>query len=263
MRRPLVLLAAGLVGQAVLLTRLADLQPPAGVCLVVGAAFAAAVATGSWRRLTGPGRSALAMWAAGGFGMTLGWWADLDFASAAALLRSGAAAPGAWCGLASAGGFASIPGPHLHLLSWMNVGMLAAGAFAMRGARRPFESRSSPRASFTVEAVAMVLGMSAGAVVAARVGTALPAAGAVVAAHALMNVGMLVAMRGATLARAALQAAVRCSSLWVRKTSTGGIVGRASDHRTSGNSSTTVSNARNSTAPRATRVASCPSGNSA
>jgi hypothetical protein len=45
------------------------------------------------------------MLALGGLGMTLGWWADLDFGSAAALFRAapGATAAGAWCGLAPLG----------------------------------------------------------------------------------------------------------------------------------------------------------------
>jgi len=184
-----LLVAAGLLAQGALLVPLAGAGTAAGLRLVTGAALAGVLAAVAWPRLASPARASLAMLAAGGFGMTLGWWADLGFGSAAAAGPDAAA----WCGLAPGGGL-----PGLHLLCWMNAGMLAAGALAMRIAH----GRRAPGAA-AADALAMALGMSGGAALAVRVAPSLSAEAAVVSAHALMNAGMLAGMQLAVLARIA------------------------------------------------------------
>jgi hypothetical protein len=188
MRLAPLLVAAGLLAQGALLGLLAGAGAAAGLLLAGGAALAGAAAVLAWPRLAPPARASLAMLAAGGSGMTLGWWADLGFASAAA---AGPAAAG-WCGLAPGG----VPG--LHLWCWMNAGMLAAGALAMRLVHGPRAARA-----IAGDGLAMVLGMSAGAALAARWGESLPAEAAVVSAHAAMNAGMLAGMQLAALAHIA------------------------------------------------------------
>jgi hypothetical protein len=194
MTRAPLLVAGGLLAQGLLLVPLAGVGGRAGWGVAAGAALAAALAAAAGRWLAPAGGASLAMLAAGGLGMTLGWWADLDFASAAAVLRDAPDAA-AWCGFPARDGH-GLPGAHL--LSWMNAGMLAAGGLALRvaGARG---ACGGPAARF-VGAAAMVAGMGAGAALAAPLGRALPAERAVVAAHALMNAGMLAGMQAAALA---------------------------------------------------------------
>jgi hypothetical protein len=182
--------AAGLAGQAVLLVAIAGVRGACALAVLGAGGLAAAAAAAAWPRLR-PGASAsLLMLSLGGLGMALGWWADLGFASAAALLRAApeAMAAGAWCGLAPLR-----PGAHaapgLHLASWMNAGMLAAGGLAM--AAGSGRARRCGLAALLTEALGMLLGMSAGASLAARGAAALPVEAAVGAAHLLMLGGML------------------------------------------------------------------------
>jgi D-xylose transport system substrate-binding protein len=190
--------AAGLLAQALLLVALADLAPRTAASLIAGGCLAALVAVALWPRLSGALRTALAMLALGGLGMTLGWWADLGFASAAALLRADpeAAAAGAWCGLARPDGSAQ-GGLRLPLLSWMNAGMVVAGALTLRAVRGP--SLRHRAGHLALETGAMLAGMNLGALLAARVAGRLPAEVAVVTAHASMNAGMLAGMQLAAL----------------------------------------------------------------
>jgi hypothetical protein len=195
-----LLVTVGLLAQAAVLVRLADLAPRAGATLVAGAALAAAIAGAAWPRLAPAARASLVMLAGGGFGMTLGWWGELGFTSAAAWLRA-APESTAWCGLAPA-----TPGAHLGpvhaLLSWMNAGMLAAGVLAMRGARVR-QGAACGRGALALDAIAMVVGMSGGAALASRLAPGASPAAAVVGAHALMNAGMLAGMQVVALARIA------------------------------------------------------------
>lgn len=200
MARAPLLVAAGLLAQAALLVPLAGAGVGTAAILAAGAALAAAIAATAWPRLAPHARASLAMLAAGGSGMTLGWWADLGFASAADALRAAPEAA-AWCGLALQGDHA-LPGV-AHLLSWMNAGMLAAGALGMRFAGARAVAACGGAVVRTADALAMVAGMSAGAALATSLARALPAEAAVVGAHALMNAGMLAGMQLAALARIA------------------------------------------------------------
>jgi hypothetical protein len=203
MARAPLLVAAGLLAQAALLVPLAGTHPSGAAVLAAGAALAAAVAATAWARLRPRARASLAMLAAGGCGMTLGWWADLGFASAAEALRAAPEAA-AWCGLAPRGDHA-LPGA-AHLLSWMNGGMLAAGALGMRLAGARAIAACGGALARGADALAMVAGMSAGAALATSLAGAVPAEAAVVGAHALMNAGMLAGMQLAALARIAARA---------------------------------------------------------
>jgi len=137
-----------------------------------------------------------AMLAFGGLGMTLGWWADLGFRSAAEV-SAHARAPFdlLWC--RSAPGPASLAGlPGLgHVFSWMNAGMLALGMPAVALVRR--RAGCAHRDGFAATALcaaAMALGMLAGSVAAGVVAAQLAPAQIVIADWALMSVGMLAGM---------------------------------------------------------------------
>lgn len=199
MRGSGLVIAAGLGAQAAVLVALAGPARPEACALLVGAAVAAAGAAAGWRGLSRAGRAWLGMLALGGLGMTLGWWADLDFGSAAALLRSApaATATGAWCGLAPLGAAHAAPRAP-HALAWMNAGMLLGGVFAMRIAHAGEPGCRPLRVA--LESLAMLVGMHAGGGAAIRVAAGLAPALAVVTAHALMNAGMLAGMQLAELA---------------------------------------------------------------
>jgi hypothetical protein len=199
MRGSRLIVAAAVGTQAAVLAALAGLPALTASALLGGASVAAAGAAAGWPRLSRAGRAWLGMLALGGLGMTLGWWADLDFGSAAALL---AAAPDAvaWCGLGPIADGAHAGRRAPHALGWMNAGMLAGGLLAMclahgRG------SAGCGRARVALESLAMLLGMNAGGLAATRVAAGLAPALAVVTAHALMNAGMLAGMQLAELAR--------------------------------------------------------------
>jgi hypothetical protein len=195
-----LVIAAGLGAQAAVLVALAGPDRAEACALLAGAAVAAAGAAAAWRGLSGAGRACLGMLALGGLGMTLGWWADLDFGSAAALLRavSAATATGAWCGLAPLGAAHAAPSAP-HALAWMNAGMLLGGVLAMRVAHAGAPGCRPVRVA--LESLAMLAGMHAGGCAAIRVADGLGPALAVVTAHALMNAGMLAGMQVAELAR--------------------------------------------------------------
>lgn len=208
------LYAAGLLGQSVALCRIAGLAGDDAALVVAAFVAVATTAPVFWRRLAPCHEMGLAMLAVGGLGMTLGWWVDLGCPGAGA-----AAVP---CHEAASG---TMPGAHLHLLSWMNAGMLALGLPAMGLALRRedgFAWRAwSGGGMLLLSAPAMVAGMLAGSIVAgiASATFSLPPTGARLLDWAAMNGGMLAAMppahalahalgrRGAARARPAADAA--------------------------------------------------------
>jgi hypothetical protein len=201
MRGSGLVVAVAVGAQAAVLAALAGLPAHGASALLGGAAVAAAGAAAAWPRLSRAGRAWLGMLALGGLGMTLGWWADLDFGSAAALVRTApaAVAAGAWCGLAPLAGGAHVGRRAAHALAWMNAGMLLGGVLAMRLAHGR-GGAGCGRARVALESLAMLLGMNAGGLAATRVAAGLAPALAVVTAHALMNAGMLAGMQLAELA---------------------------------------------------------------
>jgi len=184
------LVAAGLVVQAIALAAIASPGRPAGAALVGGAVLAGLLARAAWTGLGARGRAALAMLAWGGLGMTVGWWADLGFASAAARFAAAAPPAGAFCGFAPEAG-AGVG--HPQVVSWMNAGMLALGIAGLRVVHAP-RARRGAAAACAAECAAMLLGMHAAAWLAGHVAAALAPPAAVVTTHALMNAGMLAGM---------------------------------------------------------------------
>ncbi|RIL04761.1 MAG: hypothetical protein DCC71_12995 [Proteobacteria bacterium] len=139
---------------------------------------------------------AVAMLALGGLGMTLGWWADLGFASAASVAAH-ARLPydPLWCrvpaGLAS---LAGVPGVG-HVVSWMNAGMLALGLPAMALARGACgDGTGRTRTELVVCALAMVAGMTAGSHVVLLAAGALAPGAIVLLDWAGMMAGMAIGM---------------------------------------------------------------------
>jgi len=163
-RRPdrLVPLWSGaLAAQLALLAWLAGLG-------VAGALAAAALglAFGGFalRRAATRWPGAVAMLALGGLGMTLGWWADLGFTSAAATAaHARAASDPLWCRApAAAASLAGLPGLG-HVVSWMNAGMLVFGMPAVALAHRASDAAARHAAGELVAcALAMIAGMTAG-----------------------------------------------------------------------------------------------------
>jgi hypothetical protein len=165
------------------------------VALLLGAGLAAA-----GRPLASRWPEASAMLAIGGLGMTLGWWIDLGFRSAADVAPHGAAALDTiWCRapLARAGSGLG------HLLSWMNAGMLAFGLPAMAWARRASPVDRDLCRSLGC-ALAMIGGMTAGSSGAAWLASPLNPATAVLCDWLGMTAGMLVGMALARAGRAEL-----------------------------------------------------------
>jgi len=146
--------------------------------------------------------------------MTLGWWADLGFHSAASLAAH-ARAPLAplWCRASS-----SLPAlaglPRLaHLVSWMTVGMLALGMPATALVHRPDCDARRARLEMIACAIAMVAGMSAGSQL-ARLGTQRLGPTAIVLLDwASMIAGMMAGMTiGMAFARISYHAAIATTS---------------------------------------------------
>jgi len=138
---------------------------------------------------------ATVMLAAGGLGMTAGWWADLGFTTAAAVAAHAREPLDlVWCrSPAGPASLASLPG--LRHISWMNLGMLAFGMPAVAAARRRGgRDDAHGIAALIACAAAMSFGMSAGTRGAAALAPALGASGVVVVDWALMSVGMLTGM---------------------------------------------------------------------
>jgi hypothetical protein len=180
--------ALACAGQAALLARLAgaDSGLAAGVFALVAVA-SLAVAPALLRRWP----EATAMLAIGGFGMTLGWWADLGFRSAAELApHTPAALDPLWC-WSPGSAYAALPLGHLW--SWMNAGMLAFGLPATARAHGQRRESASAIAALAC-ALAMIAGMTAGSVLAARLVASFPAPLAVLGDWLGMSAGMLAAM---------------------------------------------------------------------
>lgn len=166
------------MAQIVVVARIAGLGfATAWPLIAAGVAGAALVARRS------PATAWMIGW--GGFGMTLGWWADLDFRSAIDIAGHGTI-DAIWCRApaldAGAHGAASLG----HLLSWMNAGMLLAGV--------PAGAWWMSRASLLRCTIGMLVGMSAGAQLAAIVAADLHPIAAVIADYVAMSVGMGIGM---------------------------------------------------------------------
>jgi hypothetical protein len=194
MSRSFPLVVAGLLGQALVVGQLAGADGRGAGALVAVHALAAALAIAAERRVSPRSRHALRMFAVGGFGMAFGWWADLGFSSAVEWIAHPLAPAGAWCGLAPVDGARGTL-PHLHVFSWMNLGMLAAGAVAARALEPPCRG-----ARLALESLGMMVGMHGGGWLVAR--AELPGQLAVVLAHTGMNLGMLAGMSLARIADA-------------------------------------------------------------
>lgn len=185
--------AAGIAGQAVLLVVIAGMPGATAGAHLASTALLVALVLMAWRRLPVSIDMPLAMLTVGGLGMTLGWWADLGFASATA---SPHAASSVLC---------STPGAsHAHgLLSWMNAGMLLFGLPAMRWLQRDPAAPHCGTRGCLLAAAWMVLGMEIGSRVAQLAPGLVPGglapAQTVLLDHAGMNVGMLLGMSLAAL----------------------------------------------------------------
>jgi hypothetical protein len=173
-------MAIGLVGQAGAVARIGDLGIVATLLLLVTAVVAAILLTRA-----APATALMIGW--GGFGMTLGWWADLGFRSAVEVAQhSGIDA--IWCRTPALGSaWHVVPGVG-HLVSWMNAGMLLFGVPAAAFLLRPW--------SMLRCTLGMILGMSAGSRLAATVASGLDPAAAVLVDHALMSAAMIGGMLG-------------------------------------------------------------------
>ena len=174
---------AGLVGQALILAMVMGLDTYATALLVAAAACVTGWLLLVWRRLPAWADMTFAMVTLGGLGMNLGWWADLGFT---------AAPSGAGC---CAAALSESP---LHLLSWMNGGMLLLGVPAMFLVRRrpePFDLRRWCCTGMLVLGVpGMVVGMVAGSVLAGSVTAGWPTEAAVMLDYAAMMLGMCAGM---------------------------------------------------------------------
>jgi len=178
MRWTRILGAFGLVGQAAVVVRIAGLDPAAMWPL---GASAAAVATLLMR--TAPATASMIGW--GGLGMTLGWWADLGFQSAADVARLHGI-DAIWCRAPALGALGhEVPG-FGHFVSWMNAGMIAFGM--------PVAAFGLPPASLLRCTIGMILGMSGGSLLASRVASGLAPAAAVLVDYTLMSAGMYLGM---------------------------------------------------------------------
>jgi hypothetical protein len=168
----------GVIGQAVVLARIAGLAADGSVALVVAAVvLAVALARAA------PRTASMIAW--GGFGMTLGWWADLGFQSATEVARFHGI-DALWCRTPAIGAFGhELPGVG-HLASWMNVGMILFGTPAVIRCVRP--------ASVLRCTVGMILGMGAGSLLAARVASGLAPTMAVFIDYIAMSAGMWLGM---------------------------------------------------------------------
>ena len=178
-----------MIAQVALLAWIAGLGAGGvAAAVAIGAIGAATLMPAALRRAP----EATVMLAAGGLGMTTGWWADLDFTTASAVAaHAHEPLDLVWCrGPAALAAF-----PDLGHISWMNLGMLALGMPAVTAARRRTgRGDAHGIAALFACAAAMSIGMSAGARGAAALAPALGASGVVVADWTLMSVGMLAGM---------------------------------------------------------------------
>jgi len=186
-------IGAAAIAQVALLAWIAGLGASGvAAAVAIGAILAATLGPTALRRAP----EATVMLAVGGLGMTVGWWADLGFATAAAVATHAREPLDlVWCW--------SHPGPDSltalpslsHTLSLMNLGMLALGMPAVAAARqRAGRGDAHGIAALVACAAAMWIGMSAGSRGAEAIAPALGASGVVLADWALMCVGMLAGM---------------------------------------------------------------------
>lgn len=174
----------GLLGQGIVLIVIADLKAPAALVVLIAMTAMALLIHTRADRLPAWADMTLAMVSVGGLGMNLGWWIDLNFASA---VVNGAAM--SCCGLSGQG---TMPGH-----PWMYAGMLALGVPAMYLLRRTPEYFSLRRGcclgTLLVGVPAMCIGMNLGGVVAGRWRFLNPHA-QVLNGYAWMMLGMVVGM---------------------------------------------------------------------
>jgi len=153
-------IGAALTAQVALLARIAGLDAGGVAATVaIGVIGAATLIPAALRRAP----EATVMLAAGGLGMTAGWWADLGFTTAAAVAAHAREPLDlVWCrSPAGPASLASLPG--LRHISWMNLGMLAFGMPAVAAARRRgARDDAHGIAALIACAAAMSIGMSAG-----------------------------------------------------------------------------------------------------
>jgi len=183
MRWTRIVAGLGVVGQAVVVARIAGLGVAAALPLVAAAAAGAILVARS-----SPAAAWMIGW--GGLGMTLGWWADLGFRTAREVAQHGGL-EAIWCRAPALESAAhAVPG-FGHLASWMNAGMLLFGIpAALRWMRPALLLRCT---------IGMLLGMSAGSQLAAAVAGRWDPAAAVIVDYAAMSAGMLAGMAAVEL----------------------------------------------------------------
>jgi len=194
-RPPAAALVAAFCAQLGLLGWIAGGGP--GVAVGAGAGLAIAAACGRVALRRAP--AAAAMLVCGGLGMTLGWWADLDFARAAAVAAHARSPLDLiWCRApAGAASLAALPGLG-HALSWMQAGMLAGGMPAVAWMRRRCgRGDAGGIAARLACAAGMSIGMGAGTLAAATIAASLGATSVVIVDWLLMSSGMLGGMAAA------------------------------------------------------------------
>lgn len=174
----------GLVGQGILLAIIGGWS--FGYILITAAIFLAlaALALYAWPRMPAWMDMTFAMVTLGGFGMNLGWWADLGFNPATAAFMCP-------CSQASAGHGSAI-------LNWMNAGMLLLGVpamFIVRRIKEPFDIRRWCCGGMIVLGIpGMVIGMMTGSLLAHHLAQTWPLWLTLVLDYALMILGMCVGM---------------------------------------------------------------------
>ena len=186
----------GMLGQAVLLVIVARLGAVSSLATFMAFGFVTWVALRWWHRMPAWLDMTFAMVTLGGFGMNLGWWADLDFASAVPMAsahgHAAVAANGACC--AAAGNV----GDALGVMNWMNFGMLLLGVPAMFFARFRNEPWSWRRWCCTGMLVlgvpGMVLGMMGGSILAMQWFAGVEPSTMVVLHYLFMMAGMCLGM---------------------------------------------------------------------
>ncbi len=176
---------AGMLGQAIVLARLADLSPITGFLLVAAFAIGAYATPRLWRRMPSWADMTWAMITLGGLGMNLGWWIDQRFTPAIAHAQVKTC-----CAMAMN---ASVS----HSSHWMYWAMLLAGVPAMYLLRRTPEVFSLRRwccaGPLVLGVPGMCFGMWAGAQLATHVAGLSPNA-QVLVSYLLMMLGMVTGM---------------------------------------------------------------------
>jgi heavy metal translocating P-type ATPase len=166
--------AVSLLATALLLGVLADLEVPGTIALVLLAGIATSLIARFWTRLPAWADMTLGMVTLGGFGMALGWWADVGFDIGTA----------ATCPCVTPTG--------TQALTWMNAGMLALGVPAMYVLRHTWQRFRWSRWCCSGMLLLGVPGMVVGMLVASRLvhGADL---GASASALVLIDMGAMVA----------------------------------------------------------------------